>query len=77
MALDMSPVASGIQAAISWPSLHPLLSSSPLPFARDTGEEVCLEKNLSLTRHRFVAELRSLPGMRSISRMKLRAKVNF
>lgn len=58
---------------------HPLLSfSNPLPFARDTGEEVCLEKreDLSLTGHRFVAELRP-ERMRSISRMKSRDWINF
>lgn len=37
--LDMSPVASGIQAAISWPPLHP-----PLLFSRYRGS-VCSEKS--------------------------------
>lgn len=79
--LDMSPVASGIQAAISWPSLTHLsipLSSPILSLSLEIQEKRFAwkrEKDLSLTGHRFVAELRS--GDEINFEMKLREKVNF
>lgn len=59
--LDMSPVASGIQAAISWPSLPLISPPSLLPFrvsppfanARDAGTLTWKRTNLFLRRMIF------------------------
>lgn len=63
--LDMSPVASGIQAAISWPPLHP-----PLPFARRDTEDRFARKraDLFLTREPFCCRITSFhPYQRSLN----------